>query len=251
MTKLIILGSSNAIPDEKHENTHMVIVSNKRAILIDCGNSPTLRLRQVGVALEELTDIILTHFHPDHVSGFPTLIMNMWLLGRKAPLDIYGLQHTLDRVNRMMDAFDWNNWPKFFPVHFHYLQEGEMTPVLATDEIKIYSTPVSHLIPNIGLRIEHLSNQAVVAYSCDTAPCPSVVNLATGANILIHEAAGEILGHTSASQAGEIAAQAGVKRLYLIHYPTGDFDSQSLIPQAQTTFSGEVALAKDFMEIPF
>lgn len=249
MAKIIILGSSNAIPDENHENTHLVIASDDRAILVDCGNSPTLRLRQVGIPLDKLTDIILTHFHPDHISGFPTLIMNMWLLGRKAPLDIYGLKYTLERVKSMMQSFEWDSWPNFFPVHFHDLVEDELAPVLESKEIRIYSTPVCHLIPNVGLRIESLSNNATVAYSCDTAPCLSVVSLARGAKILIHEAAGDTMGHTSASQAGEIAAQAGVETLYLIHYPTGEFESESLIAQAKTTFTGEVALAKDFMEI--
>lgn len=250
MSKIIILGSSNAIPDETHENTHLVITSSDRAILIDCGNSPTLRLRQVGIPLEKLTDIILTHFHPDHISGLPTLIMNMWLLGRKASLNIYGLNYTLERVKSMMESYDWGAWPNFFTVSFHTLAEDEMAPVLESKEMRIYSTPVCHMIPTIGLRIEHFSNNAVVAYSCDTAPCLSVVSLARGAKILIHEAAGATMGHTSAAQAGEIAAQAGVETLYLIHYPTGEFDSESLIAQAKTKFSGAVALAKDYMEIP-
>jgi ribonuclease Z len=251
VSKLIILGSSNAIPDEEHENTHLAIKCKDRAILIDCGNSPTLRLRQVGIPLDKLTDIILTHFHPDHVSGFPTLIMNMWLLGRKAPLDIYGLNYTLVRIINLMEAFDWNAWPNFFSVRFHYLAEDEMALVLECDEMRIYSTPVCHMIPTIGLRIEQVNNKKTLAYSCDTAPCLSVVSLAKGADILIHEAAGNSMGHSSATQAGEIATQAGVKMLYLIHYPTGSYNSQNLIAQAQTKFNGSISLAKDFMEIPF
>lgn len=251
MSKIIILGSSNAIPDETHENTHLAITSKDRSILIDCGNSPTLRLRQVGIPLHELTDIILTHFHPDHISGFPTLIMNMWLLGRKAALNIHGLKYTLERVNCMMKSFEWDTWPNFFKVHFHELAEDELSPVLEGEEIRIISTPVCHLIPNVGLRFEHLIKNISVAYSCDTAPCISVATLARGAKILIHEAAGNIMGHSSASQAGEIATQAGVETLYLIHYPTGEFDSENLVEEAKTKFSGQVALAKDFMEIQF
>jgi len=251
LSKIIILGSSNAIPDENHENTHLAITSEDRAVLIDCGNSPTLRLRQVGIALDKLTDIILTHFHPDHISGFPTLIMNMWLLGRQAPLNIYGLNYTLERVKSMMQSFEWDSWPNFFPVHFYDLAEDEMSPVLESADLRIYSTPVCHLIPNVGLRFEHISKNSAVAYSCDTAPCLSVVSLARGANTLIHEATGNTMGHTSASQAGEIATQAGVETLYLIHYPTGEFDSESLVEQAKTKFSGTVALAEDFMEIDF
>ncbi len=49
MAKLIFLGTSNAIPDENHENTHMVVVGKQRIVLIDCVNSAILRLQKVGV----------------------------------------------------------------------------------------------------------------------------------------------------------------------------------------------------------
>ena len=116
MAKLIILGSSNAIPDEKHENTHMAVVGDKRTVLIDCVSNPILRLPQAGIEFNALTDLVLTHFHPDHVSGVPLLLMNMWLLGRKNPLNIYGLHHTLSRIEDLMGFYAWENWPNFFPV---------------------------------------------------------------------------------------------------------------------------------------
>jgi ribonuclease Z len=68
---------------------------------------------------------------------------------------------------------------------------------------------------------------------------------------LIHEAAGNSRGHTSAGSAGEIAARAEVGRLVLIHYPTGRFASGDLVAEARQTYQGEVALAKDFMNLDF
>jgi ribonuclease Z len=249
MAKLIILGSSNAIADEKHENTHMVLQARERTIMIDCVNNPILRLRRVGVDFNDLTDLILTHFHPDHVSGVPLLLMNMWLLGRQRPLDIYGLHHTLDRVEDLMGFYDWSHWPNFFPVAFHRLPRQEKTLVLDSDEFRVFASPVRHLLPTIGLRIEILASGKVMAYSCDTEPCPQVVDLAAGADVLIHESAGMSPGHTSASQAGGIAREAGVKTLYLIHYPTGNFDPLPLVDQAKDIFGGDVILAEDFMTL--
>ncbi len=251
MAILIILGSSNAIADEKHENTHMVLQGIERTILIDCVNNPILRLRRVGVDFNSLTDLILTHFHPDHVSGVPLLLMNMWLLGRERPLDIYGLHHTLDRIENLMGGYDWANWPNFFPVAFHRLPAEERTLVLENSEFRVFASPVRHLLPTIGLRCEVLKTGKVLAYSCDTEPCSQVVNLAAGVDVLIHEASGASPGHTSASQAGEIARQAEAKVLCLIHYPTGSFDYASLVGQAKEYFQGEVFLAEDFMELEF
>ncbi len=251
MPKLIILGTSNAIPDEHHENTHMALVGEKRTVLIDCVNNPIIRLRQAGLDFNQITDLVLTHFHPDHVSGVPSLLMNSWLLGRRQPLDIYGLSYTLERLEKMMDFYDWATWPDFFKVNFHPVPEEEMVPVLESDEFRIYSSPVHHIVPTIGLRVEFKESDRVLAYSCDTEPCQEVINLASGADVLIHEATGASFGHSSAAQAGTIARQAEVGHLYLIHYQTGDFDAHSLVPQAEKTFNGRVSLAEDFMELSF
>lgn len=251
VSKVVILGSSNAIPDEQHENTHMAVLGKEHLILIDCVNNPITRLRQAGLEFDDLTDIILTHFHPDHVSGVPTLLMDMWLMGRRRPIKIHGLSHTLDRIEKLMEFYDWDSWPNFFSVTFCRLPEEEMTVVIDNQEFRIYASPVHHLVPTIGLRIEFLPNQKVLAYSCDTRPCSEVVRLADGADVLIHESSGDSIGHSSAQQAGQIAQQAEVGSLYLIHYPTGDFDPRPLVEEAGRTFNGPVKLAEDFMELQF
>ncbi len=54
-------------------------------------------------------------------------------------------------------------------------------------------------------RVVVLGSAAAVAYSSDTSPCDAVVALARDADVLIHEAAKDTLGHSSAAQAGEVA----------------------------------------------
>jgi ribonuclease Z len=247
MPRLILLGTSNAVPDASHENTHMALVASDGVVLIDCVSTPKVRLAQVGIALDSITDLILTHFHPDHVSGVPLLLMNMWLMGRQRPLRVYGLHHCLERVEDMMGFYHWENWPEFFQVAFHRLPERERVVVLEKPEFRIYSSPVRHLIPTIGLRLESSGGRAI-AYSCDTEPTPSVVRLASGADVLLHESSGGSPGHSTPAQAGTIASQAEVGRLMLIHYPADGLDEQALLQQARSTFQGEVALAQDFME---
>ena len=251
MPKVIILGSSNAIPTKDSENTHMVLVGRERMVLIDSGGNPILRLEQAGLDFNDLTDLILTHFHPDHASGIPLLLMDMWLLGREAPLNIYGLHYTLDRLESLMGFYNWSDWPNFFPVIFHRLPLKEMTPVLNCSDFTIHASPVRHFIPNIGLRVEFAQSQKVMAYSCDTEPCDEVVRLSENADVLIHEATGETPGHSSARQAGEVAKKAGAGRLYLIHSPSGRYASGDPVAEAGENFRGTVALMKDFMVLKF
>ena len=142
MAKLIILGSSNAIPSEKHENTHMALLGDSRVVLIDCVSNPILRLRTAGHDFNELTDLILTHFHPDHISGVPLLLMNMWLLGRSDPLYVYGLPDVKERFETMMDLFRWAEWPGFFPVACRVVTEEVGAQVLEDQGLRITSAPV-------------------------------------------------------------------------------------------------------------
>lgn len=249
MSRVVILGTASAVSYEGHENTHMVVEGEKHTILIDCVGNPVLRLQDVGIHFNDLTDLMITHFHPDHVSGLPLLLMNMWLLGREESLNVFGSPHSLSRIEKMMTLFEWEEWPNMFPVIYHRLPMSDMTLALDNEDIRLYTSPVEHLVPTLGLRVEFLKEDFVVAYSCDTAPCPQTVELAKGGDVLIHEASGDYKGHTTPAEAGEIAQQAGVKRLYLIHYSFHEKDGETMLQEARGTFSGEVALAQDFMEI--
>jgi ribonuclease Z len=118
--------------------------------------------------------------------------------------------------------------------------------VLDNDDFRITSYPVKHYIPTIGLRIEVKSSGKVIGYSCDTEPIPQIVDIGRNADILLHEAAGEAAGHSSAAQAGEIATEAGAKKLVLVHYTVWNTDPSALIPEAKATFNGPVELAVDY-----
>lgn len=249
MVKIVVLGSASAVPDEKHANTHFAIKSKNRLILVDCVGYPLVRMQQAGLDYEELTDLFLTHFHPDHISGVPSLLMNMWLLGHRKPLNIYGLRATLDRLEQLMDAYGWDEWPNFFPVTFNRLPEEQMTLAMDDADFRVFTSPVRHLVPTMGLRIEARKIDKALAYSCDTEPCIEVEELASEVDVLIHEATGEANGHSSAFQAGEVAQRANAKSLYLIHYSSRNGNVETLVPDAKRSFSGKTILTKDFMEI--
>jgi len=249
MGTLLILGTANAIPREGHETTHFLIELGERNILVDCSGNPILHLAKAGVELDSITDIVVTHFHPDHVSGIPLLLMDMWLQHRTRPMNVYGLETVIERLKVMMDLFDWKHWPGFFPVFFHSLPEEDMTLAIQTPDFKLYTSPVKHFIPTIGLRMEFPQIEKTAAYSCDTEPCPAVVELGRGADVLIHEAAGHGSGHSSVEQAAAIARQAEARRLFLIHYDITKMDAEEMLSRAKQIFPGKTALATDFLRI--
>jgi ribonuclease Z len=248
MNRIIVLGSAAAVAAPGHENTHLLIQAGGRTIMVDCPGSPIIRLNQAGIDPLTITDLFVTHFHPDHVSGLPLLLIDLWLLGRKEPLTIHGLAVTLDLVEKNLELYNWKRWPGFFPVNFNRHPGGAEFTLLENENLRFSAAEVCHLIPTLGLRLQLLPEGKTVSYSCDTQPCPAVSILARGVDVFLHEAAGPGEGHTSPAQAGITAAEAGAKSLYLIHYPP-EMDEAAALSAAHQNFTGPVLLAVDFMEI--
>ncbi|PJF23247.1 MAG: hypothetical protein CUN56_01825 [Phototrophicales bacterium] len=252
MARIIVLGSAAAVNDAQHDYTHFLLIGeHSTPVLIDAGSNPLGKIKDIGINDEDLQDVILTHFHPDHVAGVPNMMMHMWLLGRVAPMRFYGLHHCLNRVQDMMNGYGWHEYPNFFPTAFHYVSERFNAPVMENDDFIITSYPVKHFVPTIGLRIFNKITGKIFAYSCDTEPTNSLLELAHEADILIHEAAGPPPGHSTARQAAQLATQVRAKSLYLIHYQVWNTDPAPLVPEAQAAYDGPVTLCKDFDEIIF
>jgi ribonuclease Z len=147
----------------------------------------------------------------------------LWLHGHHEAIPVLGISAAIDQVRRTWDAFasiteEWDTPEIDFRV-------TDLTPnaTMWHDPVwRVASWPVRHGIDNVGLRFEHVPTGSVIAYSCDTEPCPAVVALAQDADLLVHEATGETEGHSSAVQAAETAREAEAERLVLVHVPDGD-----------------------------
>lgn len=252
MARVVILGSAAAVNDVSHDYTHFLLVGDQDTpILVDAGSNPLGKIQNLQLDDESLQDVILTHFHPDHVAGIPNMMMHMWLLGRRAPMRIYGLHHCINRIEDMMAMYGWNEWPNFFPVSFHRVSQRDDAPVLENADFRIRAFPVKHFVPTIGLRIENKHNGRVLGYGCDTEPCSGVFQIAQDVDMLIHEAAGPPPGHSTARQAGEVACEAGAKSLYLIHYQVWNTDPTPLVAEAGEMFDGPIHLCCDYDEFEF
>jgi ribonuclease Z len=246
VAKLTILGSAAAVPDMDHENAYMVLEGEKDALLIDCAGSPLARLRAAGVDLDQLGSLIITHHHPDHIYGVPLLLLGLRMHGRRVPFDIFGTRESLAVIWGTMDLLGWQKWPSPFPVGRHEVEMTEGALVIDSDEFEVRATPTEHSLPSIGLRIVSKATGGVVAYSSDTSPSDTLIRLAQGVDILIHESTGDYVGHSTGAQAGSVARRCGTKKLVLIHYPI-DADFEALRSEAEKEFGGPVELAEDFV----
>jgi ribonuclease Z len=251
-------GTSGAIPSPSRDNTALAFYSPDEVVLVDCSGSPYQKILSAGLDPMRVSSLIVTHRHVDHLYGVPSLAHNMGLAGRRATLHVYALPETMPILRGFMTLFPLEEkMPYRIELHDISAKEGHL--VLDANGFRVRSTPVKHGAPNIGLRVEFESptERGTVVYSSDTSPCASLVALARAADVLIHEATflhGDAAragadGHTTAYQAGEVAAQAGAKRLILCHFAASLHDRvEELQREAQQTYRGPVEIPDEFRE---
>src|SRR3990172_2928514 len=83
------LGSSGAAPSAERDTTALAVRAGGSLCLVDVGGSPVKKLRRLAVDPLELSAVVVTHTHPDHVYGLPALVQSLVILGRHAPLPVY------------------------------------------------------------------------------------------------------------------------------------------------------------------
>ena len=218
---LYLLGTGAAVSDPHRTTTMLAVSDGASTIAVDCGGDLVQRLLAAGLDLDTLDAVVLTHEHPDHVSGFPLVMEKLWLAGRRRPLPVYGPKTALSQARRIFEQFDTSGWDGLPEIRWREVEMEPGAEVMTSDAWTVTAAPVEHSVPTIGLRFES-ANGRTVAYSADTAPSEHVVGLARDADVLVHEATGHMPGvHASAEEAAELAARAGAGRLLLVHLPPG------------------------------
>lgn len=236
MSCLYLLGTGAAISDP-HRTTTMLAVENEHSlVLIDCGGDVVQRLFAVGAHLDRLAALVITHAHPDHVSGFPLFMEKLWLSGRSDPLPVCGIAPAIDQARRSFETFDTSGWSGMPEVLWRDVLPEEHADVWSDAGFRITATPGAHGVPVTALRVEDREGGGVVTYSADTEPSDHVAELAAGSDLLVHEATGRFAGHSDAEQAAEVASRAGVGRLLLVHVPPVETLGPSGIVAARKVF---------------
>jgi ribonuclease BN (tRNA processing enzyme) len=279
-TRLILLGTGGGPrPRTVSSASAQVVVVNDAAYVIDCGDGVARQLVLAGVPLSTLRHIFLTHQHSDHNADYGNLILLAWTAGLRTRVDAWG-PPPLEEMTRLfmeMNAYDIRiriedeSRPPLQPlVHVHELTEGGV--VLEDENVRVTATLVDHppVVPSFGYRFDARDRSIVI--SGDTAPSDNLIELARGADVLVHDALypeaidrlvaavpnaatlkQSILSHhTSAEDAGRVAQAAGVKTLVLSHFvPAEDpaVTDQMWIDAASVHFDGEVIVGKDLLEI--
>lgn len=238
MATVHLLGTGAALSDAGRTTTMLAVEAGSSLYLIDCGGDAAHRLLAAGLSLSKLSGLIVSHEHADHVAGFPLLMERLWLAGIGARFPVYGIAPAIAQARKIHDAFDIATWPNYPRIEYLEFAQEPGALVLEDDELVVTATPGDHSVPVVGFRFESKATGKALAYSCDTEYSPAIVDLAKGADLLIHEASGPAPGHSAPSVAGRVAREAGVGRLVLIHLPPLQGREEAWLDQARESFHG-------------
>jgi ribonuclease BN (tRNA processing enzyme) len=252
--KVTILGSGTVSLDAERNASGLIVKTNAALILVDMGPGTLLRLAEAGFTANSLDIVIITHFHPDHVSDLVPFLFATNYAGwpdRDYPVRIIGPRGLKQLFEKLVSAYG-----KWIVPSDGLVNMDELDPTLPDNviyeqyQVAVKSTPAVHTFPSLSVRIE--AEGKSVTISGDTDYSTGLIDLANGSHTLICECSfPEGLkkeGHLIPSEAGDIAEQAGVSRLVLTHFypPCHEVD---VVGQAADRFSGEIFKAEDFMEI--
>jgi ribonuclease BN (tRNA processing enzyme) len=215
--KITMLGTGTTYPDPTRVQSGILIELDGQSILFDIGAGVYHRLTQTGLDLNTISTIFISHFHIDHCSDFLILCQNLWLSGHNEPLNIYGAPPIKQWYRGLFDiAFTYAR--DRLMINVGVLKEHEAVQV---GEATISNVPTVHgTTETRALRIEWRGKSLM--YSSDTAPCRDVIDLAKGADVLIHEC-NWLDGpnpegvHTTPSQLAEIVEEVAPKKVVLTH----------------------------------
>ncbi|MGN0648390.1 MAG: ribonuclease Z [Oscillospiraceae bacterium] len=148
MLDVVLVGCGGTVPLKNRWLTACYLRCNGRAMLIDCGEGTQIAIKEAGVSLYAINAICLTHYHADHISGLPGLLLSLGNEGRTDPLAIYGpvgLQRIVNGLRVIAPELP-------FSLELHeYLQPQESFTI---GDLSVTAFAVKHTLPCYGYRMQ-------------------------------------------------------------------------------------------------
>jgi ribonuclease BN (tRNA processing enzyme) len=217
--EITFLGVGEAF-DENLPNTSLMIRTQHQkkpvTVLLDCGYSVPPRFWQIGLDVETLNAIWISHFHADHAFGIPPMLVRFWEEKRKKDLYFLGQEGIESFVLRCLDLA----YPNFLPRLEFSLQFVEVEPGKPVTALGMYWRTAVNDHPQRDLALRLDSAGASVFYSGDGRPTIETHALAERVDLIVHEAfhlSKDIPGHGTIAGCIDMARACKVKRLALVH----------------------------------
>lgn len=268
-----VLGSSGpGFVKDRANTSYLVWIGNQAKILVDAGGGSYLRFGQAQAKFSDLSMILVSHLHPDHISDLPGVLWS-GRNSRNGTLPIVGpsgndaapnflsflsgqfdgKSGTFQVLGSVMATVPGPGNPGIrLEASVVDVTKTEPTSVLDRDGIKVTALGIPHgNLPTVAYRIE-TQGKSIVFSSDQNGTNPRFPEFARGANLLVmHLAVG--VGANNPNQAlpavvGSIAQSAAPGRLILSHL--GQFDIDAAIADVKKSYTGPLTVGADLQCTP-
>ncbi|MBQ2340235.1 MAG: ribonuclease Z [Bacteroidaceae bacterium] len=178
--EVTVLGCGSALPTVKHNGSGMVVNIREKYFLVDCAEGTQVELRRNHIHLNRLFNVFITHLHGDHCFGLMGLISTLGLLGRTAPLHVYGPQ---DIETLFQPLIDYHCNGMTYEVVFHPIDTHQNVCIYEDKSLQVFSIPLKHRIRCCGYYFKekelsrHILKEAIEKYDI---PISQINNVKAG-----------------------------------------------------------------------
>ena len=144
MIDVCLLGTGGMMPLPYRWLTSLMVRYNGHSILIDCGEGTQIAMKEKGWSPHSIDMICFTHYHADHISGLPGMLLTLGNAERKEPLTLVGPKGLARVVNALRVIA-----PEL-PFEIKYIELTEPEQELELDGLKVKAFRVNHNVSCYG-----------------------------------------------------------------------------------------------------
>ena len=195
--QVFVCGSSSPLPAPGRAQACIAVMAGASLYVVDTGAGSARTAGLARLPLERLEAVLLTHFHSDHFAALPEFNLNSWVQGRPKPLTVVGPGGVSEVVDGLNQAYRLDRTyrvahhgadlipPELGLMEARAIEAGD---ILQFGDLTIRSFQVNHdpVKPAFAYRFDYRGRSVVV--SGDTIVTPSLIEAATGADLLLQDA---------------------------------------------------------------
>lgn len=145
--KIHILGCGSALPTLQHNASSQIVEIRGKMFMVDCAEGTQIQLRRSKINFQRIQAVFISHMHGDHCFGLIGMISTFGLMGRTAPLAVYGPKALGPVLDMLLKTF-CNDYS--FSVTFHPVETTENKVVYEDRSLTVETVPLQHRIPCCG-----------------------------------------------------------------------------------------------------